>query len=63
MFEPSNDDAPARELTTAFVPTALTVPIEIYDTFSLDTRVGGGLIECGQSTVPPTPALSANTMV
>ncbi|KAF8498181.1 hypothetical protein F5888DRAFT_227849 [Russula emetica] len=59
-----NDDAPTRELTTAFAPT-LTVPIEAYDTFSLDTRVGGGLAACSQSTVAPTatPSMSTNTAV
>jgi hypothetical protein len=64
LFYIINDDAPTRELTTAFVPT-LTVPIEAYDTFSLDTRVGGGLIECSQSTVCPTatPAMSTTTAV
>ncbi|KAI0277176.1 hypothetical protein BGY98DRAFT_1097634 [Russula aff. rugulosa BPL654] len=59
-----NDDVPTREMTTAFVPT-LTVPIEAYDTFSLDTRVGGGLVACSQSTVDPTstPSMSTNTAV
>lgn len=60
--ESSNDDAPPQEPTSAFVPT-LTVPFEAYDTFSLDTRVDGGLTACSQYTVPPTPAMSADTAV
>jgi hypothetical protein len=62
LFYIINNEGPARELTTAFVPT-LTVPIEAYDTFSLDTRVDGGLVICGQSSIIPTPAMSANTAV
>lgn len=64
LFYIINDDTPTQELTTAFVPT-LTVPMEAYDSFSLDTRIGGGLVACSQTTVAPTatPAMSTTTTV